>query len=92
MKPAEHYREAERLLELAVTAVMISVPKRLSMEEAAEIKDQFNTLTRNKSAVFVTPDNVSVDVSALLAKAQVHATLAVAGSQLRSLGSDGGES
>jgi hypothetical protein len=87
MTPAEHYREAERLLELAAAnPVIVNAPDNISQEQA----DALETVLRDRfpgvAEVLVMPDSMRVDATGIVAAAQVHATLAVAGSQMRSLG------
>lgn len=85
MKPVEHYREAERLLTLAATPTAITLPAKISEEEAEAFKERFQKESKRRVEWAVVPDPVRVDMSATLVAAQVHATLALAGSQLRSL-------
>ena len=87
MTPAEHYREAELLLALAATTpVIVAAPDNISQEQA----DALETVVRDRfpgvAEVLVMPESYRVDATGILAAAQVHATLAVAGSQMRSLG------
>lgn len=90
MKPAEHYRKAEELLAQAEKSTIVSLPDSTPQDQADQVISALEA--RGLGDLIVVPESVKVDQSGLLAAAQVHATLAVAGSQLRSLGSDGVES
>jgi len=88
MTPAEHYREAERLLAVAASnPVIVTAPDNISQAQADGlemfIRDHF---PNTEAGVVVMPESYRVDATGILAAAQVHATLAVAGSQMRSLG------
>jgi len=81
MTPAEHYREAERLLAVAESNPMIvTAPDNISQEQA----DALETVIRGRfpnleAEVLVMPESYRIDATGILAAAQVHATLAVAG-------------
>ena len=82
MKPTEHYYEAERLLELAATpGYLVTLPDNVTAETAERIEQELSE--RGLTNAIVHPESIKIDPSGLLAAAQVHATLAVAGSQLR---------
>jgi hypothetical protein len=87
MRPAEHYRRAEELLEQARTPILVTAPDSTSQQEADEIQEAL--AARGIRDALVHPESVRIDASGLLAAAQVHATLALAGSQLRSLTAEG---
>lgn len=76
MNGPEHYREAERLLNLASTAAVVRVDRAITREMAEEIKQQFEAKIGH--APVVVTGVVDVDLSGTLAAAQVHATLALA--------------
>ena len=88
MTPAEHYREAERLLAVAESNPMIvTAPDNISQEQADALETVIRGRFPNLAAeVLVMPESYRIDATGILAAAQVHATLAVAGSQMRSLG------
>jgi len=84
MTPAEHYRAAERLLAEARPIAIVTAPDNITQDQADAIKADLEDAGLVDPIVL--PESIRVDVSGILAAAQVHATLAVAGSQMRSLG------
>jgi hypothetical protein len=87
VKPLEHYREAERLLADAAVPVIITVPRTVTDLEAENLREKFvRAAGGDATKVIVQPDDMTIDVSAMLAAAQVHATLALAGSQMIAAG------
>jgi hypothetical protein len=81
VKPTEHYREAERLLKLAaVPAYLVTLPDNVTAETAERIEQEL--YARGLTNAIVHPESIKIDPSGLLAAAQVHATLALAGSQM----------
>lgn len=80
MNPAEHYREAERLLAEAATPALVTAPDNITQAEADRLKEALEE--HGLRNVLVHPESYRIDTGGLLAAAQVHATLALAGSQL----------
>lgn len=77
MNGPEHYREAERLLELAANiGPVLNLPAKMSQAEADRIRQQFGAIV--DQPVTVLGGEIRVDMSGVLAAAQVHATLALA--------------
>lgn len=79
MNGPQHYREAERLLELAGDlAVILTLPERATHGDMERARKRLESATGVDRGLIVVAETVKVDASGLLAAAQVHATLAAA--------------
>lgn len=77
MNGPEHYREAERLLELAANiGPVLNLPAKMSQADADRIRRGFSAAV--DQPVTVLGGEIRVDMSGVLVAAQVHATLALA--------------
>jgi hypothetical protein len=84
MTGPEHFEEAERLLAIAGEVhVIATLPTGLATEGIDAVREKLKA--RGIPDPLAVSDNMRVDVTPVLLAAQVHATLALAAGQLRSL-------
>lgn len=79
MTGAEHYAEAESLLEKARVPGIVTMPDHSSHEQVNQVQEALRA--NGLDGALVSVESIHIDVTPMLLAAQVHATLALAAAQ-----------